>query len=95
MRPADRTCAPAGRSSAGTTGFPMDVPRPLTPEQREILALFDRDLPEAAWAEIRDLLADYFARRVAAAADEAWDRNAWSEEDAERLLRSHDRRSTT
>ena len=72
----------------------MDAPRTLTPEQREILALFDRDLPPAAWAEIRDLLADYFARRTTEAADEAWDRNAWSDEDAERLLHGHDRRST-
>jgi hypothetical protein len=62
---------------------------PLTAPQREILALLGRDLSEQTWEEVRDLLADYFARRATAEADRAWEREGF---DADHLLHGHDRR---
>jgi hypothetical protein len=70
------------------------MPPPLTAPQREILALLGRDLPEQTWEEVRDLLADYFARRATDEADRHWDREGFDSRDADRLLRGHDRRSS-
>ena len=71
------------------------MPATLSPAQREILSLLRHDLPEDTLDEIRRAIADVLYRRLTAEADRVWDANGWTDEDAERMLHAHDRRSST
>ena len=71
------------------------MPAPLSPAQREILSLFRRDLPEETLAEIRRAISDILARRVMEEADRVWEEKGWTDEDAERMLHAHYRRSSS
>ena len=64
-------------------------PKKLTQAQVELLALFDRDMPEEDWLEIRRLIARYFADKATQAADEVAEEKGWTEEDFERMLNGH------
>ncbi|GAB5519995.1 MAG: hypothetical protein RhofKO_22460 [Rhodothermales bacterium] len=56
----------------------------------EVLAsLQDLDASEETWAEIRQLLADFFAQRAADRAAAIADEQGWTEEDFHRLARTH------
>ena len=54
--------------------------------QLELLRLYSRDLPEEELLEIKNLLADYFAKRAIAGANAWWDANNFTEADVERML---------
>ena len=71
------------------------MPETLNPAQREILRLFRRDLPDETWNELRTLVADFFARRAIESANAAWDERGYTDEDAERMLHGHYRRSSS
>ena len=66
----------------------------LSPAQREILLLLRHDLPEEAWEEIRRAISEVLYRRLTAEADRVWEGEGWTDEDAERMLRAHYRRSS-
>lgn len=64
---------------------------PLNDQQLEILKLFSRELDEEDLREIKGLIVRYLARKVSRLADEAWEKNNWTDEDMERLLEMHER----
>lgn len=66
----------------------------LSPAQVELLKLFSRDIPEKDWVELRQLIARFFAERSIEEANKVWDEKGWTEEDAERLLHGHFRKSS-
>lgn len=69
------------------------MPETLSPAQRELLTLFRHDLPEETWEDLRGVISQFFAERAIEAANRAWDENGWTDEDAERMLHAHYRRS--
>ena len=64
---------------------------PLNDQQLEILKLFSRELDEEDMREIKKLIVRYLAQKVSRLADEAWEKNDWTDEDMERLLEMHER----
>ena len=65
----------------------------LTNLQLELLRAFSRQVSEEDLLAIRRMLADYFAQKSMNLADEAWERNGWTEEDTLRLSAEHHRQS--
>lgn len=70
-----------------------ELKTPLSNVQLEILKAFSYELDEHALEELRETLAQFFAKRAIRAANQAWDAHAWSEEDVERMLNTKMRRS--
>ncbi len=54
--------------------------------QKELLKLYARDVSEEDLLEIRKLLANYFAKKVVANANKAWDKNGYDEDWVNRML---------
>ena len=73
---------------------PPLMPATLSPAQREILHLLRHDLPEETWDEIRQAVASILFRRLTDEADRVWEEKGWTDEDAERMLHAHYRRSS-
>ncbi len=63
--------------------------------QLELLRTYTRQISDDDVLAIRKLLADYFAQKAMNLADEAWDKNNWSSEDAVRLSAEHTRKSVS
>ena len=59
---------------------------PLSNLQLELLRLYTHKVSDADLLEIKKLLANYFANRLTKLADEAWDKNGWTEADMYRIL---------
>mgnify|MGYP003513248332 CR=1 FL=1 len=60
--------------------------QPLTNVQLEILKTFSYSLSEQDLAEMKKLLANFFAERAIALADKAWDEQSWNDSKVEKLL---------
>ncbi|MFN0213836.1 MAG: hypothetical protein ACKVT2_06230 [Saprospiraceae bacterium] len=60
--------------------------QPLTNVQLEILKTFSYSLSEQDLAEMKKLLASFFAKRAIALADKAWDEQGWNDSKVENLL---------
>ena len=69
-------------------------PKKLSKAQVELLALFERDVPDEDWIEIRRIIARYFADKATRAADKVAEEQGWTAEDFERMLHGHDRLSS-
>ena len=67
------------------------INQPLNKSQIEILKLFRRELPESDMVEIKRLIAKYLAGKIMDAADEVWDQNAWTDDEIDKLLKTHER----
>ncbi len=63
----------------------------LNNHQLEILKLFTRELDDNDLVEIKRLIVKYLADKVTKMADEIWDKNNWTNEDMEKLLKTHKR----
>ncbi len=63
----------------------------LNKHQLEILKLFTRELEENDLIEIKRLIVTYLAGKVTRMADDIWDKNNWTNDDMERLLKTHKR----
>ncbi len=63
----------------------------LNPHQLEILKLFTRELDDNDLIEIKRLIVKYLAGKVTQMADEIWEKNNWTDEDMEQLLKTHKR----
>ena len=63
----------------------------LNPHQLEILKLFSRELEEKDLIEIKRLIVKYLADKVTKMADEIWEEKNWTNQDMERLLKTHER----
>ncbi len=68
--------------------------QPLSNLQLELLKLFARPVSDEDLLAIRKFLANYFAQKAMDLADETWDRNQWSDEDADRMMNEHLRLSS-
>ncbi len=69
------------------------IKQPLTNLQLELLKLFARDLPEEELLNIRHILIQYFAKKSMDLADEAWEKEGWTNEDEEKFSNEHFRTS--
>ena len=56
----------------------METAGKLTNVQIELLKLFQYNLPEEQLAEIKNILAKYFAKSATAEMDKLWDKNNWN-----------------
>lgn len=63
----------------------------LNAHQLEILKLFSRELEEKDLIEIKKLIVKYLASKITTMADEIWDKNNWTNDDMEKLLKTHKR----
>lgn len=59
---------------------------PFSNLQQELLQLYAHQVSEGDLANIKDLLGLYFANRLSQAADQAWQKNNWTNEDMEKML---------
>jgi len=55
----------------------METVGKLTNVQIELLKLFQYNLPEKQLAEIKNMLAKYFAKTATAEMDKLWEENNW------------------
>ena len=65
----------------------------LTPAQLDVLKLMAHPMSDADLQAIKNLICRYFADKLTAEADAAWDKNGWTDADAARLLQGHFRKS--
>lgn len=70
-------------------GLPQNLP--LNQHQLEILKLFTRDLDNEDLIAIKRLIVQYLANKLTRLTDEVWEQNNWTDEDMERLLKTHKR----
>jgi hypothetical protein len=64
----------------------------LTNLQLELLKTFSRPLPESQFLEIKQLLADYFAKKVDEGMDDLFEKNNWDvNEKVSEWSKSHER----
>jgi hypothetical protein len=64
----------------------------LTDLQLELLKTFSRPLPESQILEIKELLSDYFAKKVDDGIDELFEKNHWDvNEKVREWVNGHDR----
>ncbi len=68
--------------------------QPLTNLQLELLKLYSRKVSEQDLQSIKKMLAQYFANKAMYLADQTWENNHWTDEDAERLSDEHLRKSS-
>jgi hypothetical protein len=54
--------------------------------QQELLRLFAHQVDEQDLVQIKDLIGQYFAKRLTTLADDAWVRNNWSDKDMDDIL---------
>ena len=59
----------------------------FTKPQLDLLKMFSRDIPMDPWAELRQLIFQYFMQKAIEAADKTTE--GWSQEDFNRLLHTH------
>ena len=60
--------------------------QPFTNVQHELLKVFAHQVSDSDLLELRLVLAQFFAQKATDAADAAWDKNGWTDADAERLI---------
>lgn len=73
----------------------MEATGKLTNVQIELLKLFQYDLPEKQLAEIKNMLAKYFAQTATAEMDKLWDENNWTNETMNDWANEHLRKKVT
>jgi hypothetical protein len=59
---------------------------PFTNIQQELLRLYAHQVADTDLIEIKNLIGNYFAKRLSQMADVAWEKNNWSDEDMEAIL---------
>ena len=64
---------------------------PLNNHQLEILKLFSREMEDSDLIEIKRLIVKYLADKVTEMTSEIWEEKNWTNEDMDRLLKSHKR----
>ena len=67
------------------------ITQPLTEAQLELLRLFNRDIDDADWVEIRRMITQYFANKASQAADKLWNEQGWSDQTMSDWLNTHQR----
>jgi len=64
-----------------------ELPNRFNKAQLDLLKMFSRDIPIEQWAELRQLIFQYFMQKSIEAADKATEN--WTQEDFDRLLHTH------
>jgi hypothetical protein len=67
----------------------METAGKLTNMQIELLKLFQYNLPEKQVAEIKNILAKYFAQTATAEMDKLWEENNWNNDVMKELTNEH------
>jgi len=67
----------------------MEAIGKLTNMQLELLKLFQYDLPDKQLAEIKNMLAKYFATSATIEMDKLWDENGWDNETIKDWTKEH------
>ena len=60
--------------------------QPFSNVQLELLKVFAHQVSDSDLEELRLVLAEFFSNKAVEAADSAWDRKEWTENDVQRLL---------
>lgn len=61
---------------------------PFSNLQIELLKLYSHEVDETDLLQIKDLIGQYFAKRLSNLADEAWIKNEWTDDDMDNILNS-------
>lgn len=54
--------------------------------QQELLRLFSHQVADEDLIQIKDLLGNYFAKRLSSMADDAWTEKKWTDQDMDAIL---------
>lgn len=65
------------------------VAHKLSNLQLELLKIFQFNIPEKQLLEIKQLLVDYFFKKITHDFDELWDQNGWTEETMHQWANEH------
>ena len=65
----------------------------LNKQQIELLRLFSKELSDNDLLEIKRLIVNYLSEKITTMSDEVWEKNNWTNEDMDRLLKTHHRTS--
>ena len=69
----------------------MQAQTQFTNLQLELLKVFSRQVSDDDVKAIRKMLVDYFSEKAMNLADQAWEKNGWSEKDTMKLSNEHHR----
>lgn len=61
----------------------------LTNLQLELLKIFSREIPSSDLLEIKNILSEFFAKKLIESANQAWKEQGWNEEKTQELLKAH------
>ena len=64
----------------------------LSNMQKELLKMFNYDLPDTQLLEIKQLLAKYFQGKVDREMDDLWDKKGWSDAQMDSWAKEHMRK---
>lgn len=62
---------------------------PLNKTQLELLQLFNTQLTDEEWVEVKRMFVRFLAEKVKRLADEEWDEKGWTAKDMKRLSQEH------
>ena len=63
---------------------------PISKNQLELLSMFNnKSVYDDEWGYIKEIIADFFAKKSIDAAKRAWDENGWNDAKVEELLKTH------
>jgi hypothetical protein len=71
----------------------MEATKKLTNLQIELLKLFQYNLPDTQLAEIKNMLAKYFAETATGEMDKLWQENNWNDKTMKDWANEHLRKS--
>jgi hypothetical protein len=69
----------------------IELPNKLSNLQMELLKVFSMDLDENQLKDIRSILADYFAKKIATDVDLLFEKNNWGEDKIKEWASDHSR----
>ncbi len=61
----------------------------LTNLQLELLKIFSREIPSSDLLELKNILSEFFAKKLVESANQAWKEQGWNEEKTQELLKTH------
>jgi len=61
----------------------------LNKTQLELLQLFNTELTDEEWLEVKRMFVRFLAEKVKRLADEEWDEKGWTAEDMKRMSKEH------
>lgn len=69
----------------------VELKKPLTNMQVELLNLFTHDIDNEDLKELKRLIVKYLAKKTTKLADDIWVQNNWQKKDMDFLLHNHER----